>query len=65
MQVLVIFFRFGCVITDNRARLSTSEVFKLTGVKLSTQNKLIARLRMRDYLIMYCHREGRNGTFTS
>ena len=36
MQALVIFLRYGSINDDNREWLSPTEVFKRTGVKLST-----------------------------
>ena len=61
MQALVIFLRFGSINSDNREWLSPTEVFKRTGVKLSTQHKLIGRWRKRNFLILKTHREGRKG----
>ena len=61
VQALVIFLRFGSINSDQREWLSPSEVFKRTGVKLSTQHKLIARWRKRNFLIMKTLREGRKG----
>ena len=55
LQALVIFLRFGSINSDQCEWLSPSEVFKRTGVKLSTQHKLIARLRKRNFLILKTH----------
>ena len=52
MQALVIFLRFGSINSDEREWLSPTEVFRRTGVKLSTQHKLIARWRRRSFLIL-------------
>jgi transposase len=64
MQALLIFLRFGSINTDEREWLSPTEVFRRTGVKLSTQHKLIARWKKRSFLILKIHREGRKGVLT-
>ena len=62
VQALVIFLMFGSIISDQREWLSQTKVFKRKGVKLSTQHKLIARWRKRNFLIMKTLREGRKGS---
>ena len=61
LQALVIFLRFGSINSDKHEWLSPTEVFKRSGVKLSTQHKLIARWRSRNFLILKTHREGKKG----
>jgi transposase len=52
MQALVIFLRFVSLNTDKRIWLTPSEVFKRTGVRMSSQLKIIQRWRQRGFVII-------------
>ena len=57
----MIFLRHGSLNSDEKTWLSATEVFRRTGIKLSTQHKIIHRWRSRGYLIINNKRKGRMG----
>ena len=52
MQALVILYRFGSLNSDRNIWLRPSEVFKRTGVRMSSQLKIIQRWRQRGFVII-------------
>ena len=59
MQAIVIWLRFGSLNDDSNPCLTTTEVFKRTGVKMCSQHKIIDRWRRRGFVIMMTKGKGR------
>lgn len=59
LQAMVIFLRFGSLQDDSVKWHSATEVFRKTGVRLSTQWKIIRRWRERGFVIVRHKRKGR------
>lgn len=64
MQALVIFLRFGSILSDEKKWLTSTEVFRRTGIKSSTQYQMIQRWRKRGFLIIKQKRQGRKVVLT-
>ena len=59
LQALVIYLRFGSLNHDANTWLSSTEVFRRTGVKPTTQCAIIKRWRAREFTIVRCKSKGR------
>jgi len=57
-QAFVIFLRFGSLTDDSHTYLRPTEVFKRTGVRLSTQYNIIQRWRRRGFVVVKVKRQG-------
>ena len=64
-QALVIFLRFQSLQTDARPWLAPTEVYRRTGVKLTSQWRIIQRWRSNGFLILRNQRPGQPRMLTA
>ena len=64
-QALVIFLRFASLQTDARPWLAPTEVYRRTGVKLTSQWRIIQRWRSNGFLILRNQRPGQPRMLTA